>query len=364
DDAEAKTAYASLDEAIRRLESHSTLQESSADIKQLVKDVHKLKTSKQISETCAFTIEFFINSLKHEGFEDKDGTELNFASIRKFICDEIRRQIKLELSGGDAGRFPNPTVCPLGANAIRCLLWNAGSNCLKQLNDALRLRGLIEAIKPDILLLNEITLTQKNLKSFILKIEGLGYTDVSITRSYIPHKVRTQRGSAILIKQNGWVKGTEEVHGSPNKPYEIAYAFREKPACHLLCCYIASGAEKPVIEEAQTAMLNEVKGKHKCIIAGDLNCEGSQLDILKNAKFIPLLDPECYTNWASSAKKPRQIDHVFVRGDILKNIRVHEPIEPSVKEKSGHRPILFDIHEWDQTGSHSCKDQQAAIATN
>ncbi|GMT25572.1 hypothetical protein PFISCL1PPCAC_16869, partial [Pristionchus fissidentatus] len=354
--AETLTARAAFLDAIEKLKEQDTLQGSSDHILKFVNGkLKKLKKDKHITHTS--NIKYFLNSLELEAFEEKEGAKLNFEFIRSFVHHEIDWQINLR--GGDAGQFEDIDVCSCDEGATRCLLWNAGSNCLDQLNDLLRLKGLLRKIKPDILLLNEITLTKKNQKLFISTMKKMDYkVAISIAPSYKPggsvasnKKNRTQRGSAILVKKTSW-RSQDPLPGSIDHPYEIAFVSREKPACHLLCCYI-SGAKKAVIDSAQDAILAKVGQKQNCIIAGDLNCKRESLKKLEEAGFVHLLDSEWNTNWGCNAKEPKQIDHVFAKAQIQKKVRVHKPIEPTEIAKSGHRPIVFDIYDDDQKEMNS-----------
>ncbi|GMT25599.1 hypothetical protein PFISCL1PPCAC_28899, partial [Pristionchus fissidentatus] len=201
--AEAKAARAGCVEAIWKRKAKSTLQESLADIINSATDeLDKLDTNNQIDDSSSFNIKYFLNSLEYEAFVEEKGSQLNFEFIRRFVHGKINRQINPR--GGDAGQFRDIRICDLEEGATRCLLWNAGSNCLRQLDDLLKLERLIDKIEPDILLLNEITLTERNKDLFVDKMAGLGYNvAVSIAPSYKPGKVRTQRGSAILAKRAG-----------------------------------------------------------------------------------------------------------------------------------------------------------------
>ncbi|GMT25591.1 hypothetical protein PFISCL1PPCAC_16888, partial [Pristionchus fissidentatus] len=89
------------------------------------------------------------NSLEYEAFKEAKGRQLSFEVIRKFVVDEIEKQREVLFSGGDANQFLKINVCPLDKEkgATRCLLWNAGSNCLKQLDDLFKLEGVRDCIR-------------------------------------------------------------------------------------------------------------------------------------------------------------------------------------------------------------------------
>ncbi|GMT25576.1 hypothetical protein PFISCL1PPCAC_16873, partial [Pristionchus fissidentatus] len=83
------------------------------------------------------------NSLEYEAFEEEKGAGLNFEYIRSFVCHEIDWQINPPTGDSNKFDFDPKNLCPLDQlqNATRCLLWNARSKCLKQLDDLLKLKG-------------------------------------------------------------------------------------------------------------------------------------------------------------------------------------------------------------------------------
>ncbi|KAF8359785.1 hypothetical protein PRIPAC_94780 [Pristionchus pacificus] len=229
----------------------------------------------------------------------------------------------------------------------RYLLWNCDKIYDKNGDIKELLKTLITAIKPDGILLNELCLQYKDIKSIKSMHDELKKHLLEldyVVLSHVPSCKNTHwmRGSAILIHKDlmGRKKQFEEVRILTGKvnDFEIATVKDKTLNVNVHCCYIPTDQFLNLHRNAAKKIVDGVGG-------GDFNLNSMPSFRDTFTKLNDCLDE----TWATHKKaglgyKPTKIDYVFKGKNEKVIVKVHKPFSPDdIKRSEAHYPIVFDV---------------------